>query len=510
MRKLREKVNIYVAKTPQKAVLIGIMLFNVVFILIAAAIISIMSHSLSGMSASNFGVAIYKTITMILDAGCIDSIIADVGKAGAAAAIVCVIVIIVGMVFFTGAVIGYVTNGISAFIESKNNGKNHLVISDHVVIINWNTSASEIINGFLYAQKPVKVVVFVTDHKEEIEEEIRNRLDTTLNQTMERLLEASKDMSRFGKKKYIREHKLKDYITYIVREGDVGSASDLDDICISKAKDVIIMDNEKYGKKSAVTNANGNTQTVKTLIQVSEISKGNRNQTIIVEVADAWTESLVNKIIDFKIYEAQETIVPVLYNRLLGKSYSQIAANPKKTLEGESVPRSIIIMGHNNNMDCLMKEFDAIRNERNNALNIFVVDDEESLASHDYYKDYSGVTVINADIYDESIIDQNINHFFENALEETTIMILSDDSAEYDDLDSDAFTYLIYIQEEIRRIEATEPEFDRNKLDIIVEILNPRNEDMVKSYGADNVIIGNRYLSRVISQLCMEKDITLT
>ncbi len=100
-----------------------------------------------------FWAALYYTITMILDAGCIESVVQDIGTAGVMLDIVCLIVVIIGTITFTGAVIGTFTNTLSGFIEKSNSGSRKLYISDHLVILNWKSRASEIINDLLYAKK---------------------------------------------------------------------------------------------------------------------------------------------------------------------------------------------------------------------------------------------------------------------------------------------------------------------------------------------------------------------
>ena len=110
-KKIREWFGIQIVKNPRKMVLAAILLFNLLFILFAAAIISALS--LNGTTDMNFLEAAYCTITMILDAGCISYVIADIGHSGVAITIVCLLIVFVGMIAFTGATIGYVTNYIS-------------------------------------------------------------------------------------------------------------------------------------------------------------------------------------------------------------------------------------------------------------------------------------------------------------------------------------------------------------------------------------------------------------
>ncbi|MBQ8882140.1 MAG: hypothetical protein IJY70_01955, partial [Clostridia bacterium] len=166
MKKLREKISILIAKKPAMMVLVVILLFNIVFFLAASGIISALS--LQGTENLNFIEAAFYTLTMILDPGCISFVVTDIGTAGVVISIVCLCVVVVGMISFTGSVIGYVTNYISSFIERANDGARKLVISDHIVILNWNSRASEIINDLLYSDRKEKVVVLVNGDKEAV------------------------------------------------------------------------------------------------------------------------------------------------------------------------------------------------------------------------------------------------------------------------------------------------------------------------------------------------------
>ena len=107
-QKIRERLSIITAKRPSLVVLLVIFAFNVMFILLAALIIS--NFALTGTEDKSFIKAAYYTITMILDAGCIDNVITDIGKTSVGIAICCLRIIVIGMISFSGAVIGYITN----------------------------------------------------------------------------------------------------------------------------------------------------------------------------------------------------------------------------------------------------------------------------------------------------------------------------------------------------------------------------------------------------------------
>ena len=115
--KFKEWISVQLVRHPGRMVLAAILLFNIIFLFISALVISALS--LDGTEQMSFVEAAYCTVTMILDAGCIQFVVEDIGQSGVAITAFCLVVILVGMITFTGAVIGYITNYISNFVETN-------------------------------------------------------------------------------------------------------------------------------------------------------------------------------------------------------------------------------------------------------------------------------------------------------------------------------------------------------------------------------------------------------
>lgn len=583
IKKIKESISIQVSKRPGRFLLIAILLFNVLFFFFATVLISCLS--LSGTEDMSIIQAVFSTITMVLDPGCVSFVVKDIGGIGFVTAIVCLFIIFFGMISFTGAVIGYVTNKISSFIDDANSGTRPLLISDHIVILNWNTRASEIINDLLYCEDEQKVVVLVNGRKDEIEKEIADRLADTVSKENQLL----KDGKGKSKKKF------KDNLTVIVREGDVFSLKQLRDISLEKAKMVVILGDDvnkvvcKYEQNDMLeTNTKGNSYTVKTLMQVADITGANYsndNQRIIVEITDDWTRELVDRIIKCKQVDGKCNIIPVNINSILGQLFAQfslmpelnyvyrelmsnkgatffakespmisdvefisnyflnhntaiplthlhnkygksygyyVAANESLIDNVTNYPQSdyrvnlnynywiehktVIILGHNSRSRDIMEGFYNFRQEWNKKdkeiLSITVIDDESSLEKMNYYDDYPFVvnTVV-ASIYDRDIICSSIKDIISNNKGETSILILSDDRVLNKDIDANALANLIYVQDIINDKIANEKDFDKENIDVIVEIIDPKHHDVVNSYSLNNVVISNRYVSKMITQI---------
>lgn len=599
-RKFDEWLSIQTAKNPARVVLGSILLFNIVFLLFSAAVIS--NFSLRGTEHMNFLQAAFCTVTMILDAGCVQFVIEDIGQASVALSLFCLLVILVGMISFTGAVIGYLTNYISRYVENASTGIRKWSLSNHVVILNWNSRASEIVNDLLYCKDKQTVVVMVAAGKKEVEKEVEERLADTLARENEGIRARCAELSLLKKIKYYRKNKLRNNITLLVREGDIFSSMQLHDISLEKARTVIILGNEDRRsicrldqEERDEQRLKGNTLTVKTLMQVADITgdvESADNQRIIVEITDPWTAQLVEKIIKAKQVDGKCNIVPVMINKILGQILSQFSLMPElnlayrelfsnkgatffsyvqdKTCDEEFIPdflkfhknaipltvmesegkyfgyfsasderasvdfsfapitaggytvdlnydyhienKNVVIIGHNSKCRDIMTGFESFRHEWNykdgihEILRIIVIDDEKNLEKMNYYRDYPFVIkTVAGSVYDTDLITQTIQTFSDSNAEDTSILILSDDTVYTEEVDADVLSNLVYAQDLIKMKAAQDPEFDRESIDIVAEILDPKHHDVVSAYSVDNIVISNRYISKMITQIG-EKD----
>ena len=611
MKKIKNKINkiisIAVAKKPEKVLVLVIFFLNILLVFGASAVLVILYPRLEGGS---FWKTAFNVVTMILDAGCIQSIVdGETYPNSAFLPILCIVIIFIGTLIFTGAIIGYLSNRISNFITDANRGSHRLFISDHIVIINWNNRASEIINDLLFSDEKEKVVVLVGEKKDQIEREIKNQIADTierekarLNKEAQKLIDNGK-ISKKEKKRYIRENYQIKRTTVIVREGEVFSLKQLNDISVEKAKNVIILSKNnsddicKYNNDEMIKKIEkGNIETIKSLVQISEITSdinSANDQKVVVEVEDDWTMGLVKMIIQHKEKLGKCNIVAVPINKILGQILSQFSVMPelnsvyselfsnkgstfysrsfpenenesayiqqymnnhthaiplttmntrlgrelffiagksrdfevKSSKDSELIPlkinknfkfenKHIAIIGHNSKSIDILKGFSAFLDEwglGNNAssVEIMIIDDKKHLEKVNYYKDYIGENgqfpfikkIVCADIYDGKTIQKELNEYIDSHNEDTSVLILSDDYVPETDIDSNALTYLVYLQDIVYKRSKNDPDFNPESIDIIIELLNPKNYDVVKSYSINNVIISNRYISRMIVQI---------
>ncbi len=530
-------------KKPGLLIVIGLGLFNVAFLALFSLIVYLMKEDMT------YFTAMFNCLAMMLDPGCISGVVD--GTEQVVLCIVCFVVVLVGLIAFTGSVIGYVSNIISNFIEKATNGKNKLDLDNHVIILNWNDRGIEIINEYLLLQKKMIIVVLSNKEREIIEQNINDTIFAT-----------------------IREKNIKNKLSIIIRSGSVFSSQQLIDISIDTAKTILVL--EEHVDNNPYTE-DGNGQTIKTLMQVTDIiskKQNDKKQKVVVEVTDDWTEGVINEIISCKNND-KVRIVAVPVNQLFGNIFTQFAIMPKLNTiytdlfsnEGveffstetdfeteedyvlshlqthtNTIPltirkyanatyalhigknendinittdvaptlypikinadyclrkRNIVILGHNKNLPKILEGLNNYNNEwkgDGDAISVTILDDA-SLSKNINFAKYSFIEdSISVDIHEKEYISKLISEQLDK--DNTTVLILSAENAEEGEKDLPALANLIYLQSALNK-----KHLDGDTLDIVVEIIEPKHHDIVQNYSKSNVVISNRYVSKIIMQI---------
>ena len=562
--------------------MLAICIINLVLLLLAAWVIS--AFAIHDNVERGFFTSVYKTFTMILDAGCIESIVTDPGSTNIFLMIFCLVIIVISMITFTGALIGFATNIISTMISEAFTNNKKLMISNHLLILGWNNRASEIVNDLLFRPGNQKVVVLTESGKDEILDEVKEKLNNTIERENRKLHNELMTQGWIKRHFLFCRNKLRDNITFIVRTGDIFSSIHLNNAQIKRAESVIILSNGIGNNTFSVDftggfdeKQNSDSRTIKALMQVIDLTNDIAsidNQKVVVEVENDWTEELVEKIIKAKQRSGKCRVVPFRVHRVMGQLLSQFSLMPalniayqdlfsnkgatfysvkqekitksvdyieqylsqhhqaipltflKDDLEGqdyfcyisdneEDISESgnvrdefcdvelnnkfwmnekyVLILGSNSKIENVMNGFRSFcyewtDEEHPRILHVTIIDEEENLIHFNYYQAYPFVeNCITADIFEQSKINKEISAFIEAHPHDSSILILSDDLARDDDVDSKALTYLIDAKDTINRARANKNDENFN-IDIVVEIIDPKHYDILKSYDVHNVV----------------------
>ena len=542
-----EKIKRWISTKAYKKIKLFIFCFIVLFNILAIFTGGIIIHFASPESFESVGSGMWQIFTDILDPGFLSNNSATLDGGTTFTKSVEVIIILICMVTFTGAIIGYISNMITSIIENSTRGPKRMYLKDHILILNWNNQAAGIISEYLYTEICEDVVVLTTSDRDKVTKEIEDSI---------------------FENGYNKKQK---NVNFVVKQGEPFSYSELDAICAKEAKIIIVLSDKNPD--------DGNLRTLKTVMMVSQMNSHRDDCTIVVETDNHNIYELVCRIKE----NNSNRIIPAYLNKLLGKLLAHTALQPElntvfaelfshKGNEFYSVPlnelgevgkqsseediitgflekynraiplitsksfnndmsdilfvlsgqkshtlskrdekidinqlpevkfkdtyvvpkKIIVLLGSNSKMKYIINSFNAyVKNYGEDKLIVYLVDVETHLKN---VPDHSFIRkVYIADRYDVLEIRKVMNSFDPREID--TIAILSDDMVSSAEYDSGALISLIDINKELEKIEK------ELRPEIIVEILNPKNHEIVQQYNIDNVIVSNKYISSMVAQL---------
>lgn len=494
MKSIKRFWGIAKEKHTRALILVVIVLFNVLLWFSSSLLAYVLSPSHYGDVLSSLW---QSGITWMLEPGFYDPTV------DYSIRVLSIIVILVSMITFTGGIIGYVASLFSSIIEKAESGHSKLFIYDHILILNWNPKALELIVDYCFDEETTHIVVLSNHDKAEIESEI-------------------------SKKLYDLKGQKRTKIQVIVRQGDVLSKKHLSDNHIESAKSIIILDDEE----TQINHQNHqDIFAIKTLMLLNQFNI-EPHQTIIVEIKSPLSKHMIDTYIS-KNMKLSNQLVTILPDELMGRLIAQTILMPAlnevyaelfsfKGAEFYTVPmtdplqymqthpKAIPIYALQDHLFVLSESLEAIHELRTQPLSdyvpitfkkasryqeryLVVIGHNEKLKyileSIEYYE-RENQTKVQITIIEE-VSTQDIFKALEQLEKIDTILILSDDALEVKDYDSDVLITLLLTQDIVLK----------HKAEVVIELLNPKHYDIAKCYNVTNTIISNEYISRIITQL---------
>ena len=171
MEKLKNRFRYFKEKRMTVLVLLFLLLLNVLLILGGCLVLKLLPEN-HGLSMAD---ALWESLKLILDPGGFLG-----SKLSAITTIITSLIVLAGMITFTGGIIGYVTNLITTRIDDSKNGVGMLALTGHTLILNWNDRAMSIILDRLADKKADNrdnyIVVLSTEDKQQVEKYIAAKI----------------------------------------------------------------------------------------------------------------------------------------------------------------------------------------------------------------------------------------------------------------------------------------------------------------------------------------------
>ena len=509
--KLKAKKTLKTYQKPLLVTLLTLLLINFIILAIAAIIaFAIDNNNYNGaLFESNFAAAFVTAVKWMIAPNSILSYDTDKLSIMVLAAVV----IVIEMVLFSGAIVAMVTTSLRSFIDKKSKAKGKIILSNHFIILNWNSKVPDIIFNLMLKGFKNNIVILSNQTKEYIESEIKS-------------LFLANDVTQKYK------------ANLIIKEGDPLLRGNLDDISIEKASQIVVMAREDMSDGDDDNILNQDLLNLKIVLRIGSFEIPSNTQIVVETDSDETRQQIEN--ISYTVSSLKgKSVIPVSFNRKIGQIIAQSIVSPEMAevylelfsfqgAEFYSIDSKETVEEYMNTHD------NSIPVVKLNKLFVLADDEKECLKRREGaissivplkpvvirpYKNCN-IFVIGDNKKSEFILDNlnrsaesdefnyQIKHYHKNENDllikdiketegEKKVLILSDDNVSEESYDANVFVTLIELSKAFPK---------RENLTLITELLDSRNLSSVRDFDIHNTIISNKMMSILITQLAMNLD----
>lgn len=422
-----------------------------------------------------------------------------------------VVVLIIGIVLFSGTIIALTTNAIKDYFEKKKSGSGKIHLDRHIVVLNWNNKVPELVSDLIYVDdKDVTVMILADIDKSYAERQIVNALKKEDRKAIKRL-------------------------NVLVKRGDPMLYQNLSDITIDKAQSIIIMNPESHDLVLGDM-SKSDLSVIKVILALGPIDFI-YGPPIVVEIKHFETKKKI-EILGNKVQSLYEhMILPICFDKRLGQIIAQTLIDHRMediylslfSFDGSEVyhlpqtsfktclddhSHAIPLARHGDGLFVLSLT-DQTKHRRSDhafepvRLKVRPIDESVELSVYiigknnklqfilDSFAIYQ--TIHKSSFKAQWVDDKDIVQLtakLNESHERAAILLLSDESQDSDALDANVINNLIYFEGNLENPHAN----------VICELLDPTNDPIVKGFNVKNTIISNKIISLLISKLALFKE----
>jgi hypothetical protein len=424
--------------------------------------------------------------------------------------VLAVIVLIIGMVLFTGTIIALTTNAIKDYFQKKKSGSGKLILDKQIVILNWNNKVPELVADLIHLDKEdISIVILADIDKSEAEKLITNAI------------------------KNIKKDKSVINLNILVKHGNPLIRTDLYDISIEKAQTILIMniDDDQSITDPSLIDLN----LIKTILNLGEINFIYQPP-IVAEIRNIASKDKVLKMSKVVKSLEEHTLIPICFDRRLGHVIAQTIINPlikRVYLSMFSFDDAEVYFLDKIDMDTCLQNHSHVIPIAKHLDGLFVLSEKEQqitlkepfkeplvpLKTKEFnlksdkqiaiigsnnklqfikesFEEYTSIyqSQFNVTYIDDMDIEKNLDILKDNQ-DQKTILLLSKEDINPTHLDANIINNLIFLQSNLSH--------DTN---IIVEVLDPANDHIIKDFNIKNTIISNKIISLLVSKIVLYKE----
>jgi len=497
---IRSAFSVKTHKMPRLAIIFMMLFINIVILLIAALIALIIDDSFNSyIEALALG-----SVTWLLAPNAILEI------DNPQTLFLAVSVLLIGIILFSGTIIALITNALKDYFEKKQSSSGKIYMQDHIVILNYNNKVPELIADLLYVKsRQISVLILADVDRRTVEEKIRNAL-------------LSQNVSKDKIKKF----------NVLIKKGSPLNQGELLDCSIDKSNTILIMNDHTFDSKSEGLTV-GDLNVIKILLGLGQLPL-RKDVNIVSEVKEFETKekvlALKKQIQSLKQYH----LIPICFDKRLGQIMAQTIIQKYIediylslfSFEGSEVypvedksfdeclnhaTHGIPLGDYEGQLFALSGTYteaqkfeqsltiqpdslNLLELQEKTHLNVLIVGSNNKKSYiEESFKAYE--TLHNSEFSIENIAHESLKEYIHKIDQSIplTIILLSDETKSDDRLDGEVINSLIYLKKVIH---------DKN-VHIIVELLDPKNDRLIKDLDIDNTIISNKIISLLLSKLAL-------
>ena len=493
-KKTRSIINMQTHKHPKAFVIIMMLMINVVIVLIAALIAWLTDDTFQ----SYLDALINGSVIWLLTPNAV------LGIENPATFWLAIFVLVVGLVLFSGTIIGLATNMIKDFFTKKEAHEGKFLLEDHIVILNYNNKVPELVADLVHVKSRAVNLVVLTP--------------TPQAQAEQHILQAIKQTD-------LPQQSLQ-HLNVFVKSGEVLLEQNLKNIAIDQARTIVVMgDDTKTMEESDL-------EVLKILLTLGNLNLPPKNLVTEVKLIDTKTNIFALK----KTLKSLQDhhIEPICFDRRLGQMMAQAVFYPaiedvylslfsfagSEAYRLENTAFETVIKAHSEAIPIMKAGEDVFVYTATNQSKlttaphsfepkalpflsdakpvlptIFILGENRKLPHMlEAFKAYEALHQTTLHI--ETWSYERLFRAFDT-LEQTkgpvTILLLSNDQVTKDLYDGDVLHALIFLEHHLKRPDKQ----------VIVELLDPRNDALVKEFTIENTIISNKLVALMLSKVAL-------
>lgn len=212
--------------------------------------------------------------------------------------IIKIILALIQMVIFSGALIGFTTDVLQTTIDARLNNLGKIDLKDHYVFLNWSSISPRLIYDLSFLEGYKNVIILCDKSRDDV----RDSIESVFTDNKQKL----KNMRIF------------------IKEGDPMSSKHLDDISLSQAKyiGIFLSDNDGAAQNGITAR---DLSAVKTLLTMMNI---NTEANIVVELENSGAVDKIEGLLDISDSEMNRHIVAFSHNEVVGHILGRSVMNP--------------------------------------------------------------------------------------------------------------------------------------------------------------------------------------